>query len=178
MYRATRPHDVQRSVTCECGAGGVRDGSRSILPEHEGQLSGEPVRSLAIKCSACAGLYVAGRGLRMTPPKTVNRPSIHSGSCGKLTTKGPISKLPGIRSTFWMRHEIASTHPPELRVCGVQRWVCVGDSDRPISRRGCRRRRRARLHYPVHILRSGGQLPRRRPARCGAMQPQALPPAS
>jgi hypothetical protein len=69
MYRATRPHDVHRRVTCECGAGGMSDGERSMLPEHEGQLSGEPVRSLAIKCSACAGLYVAGRGLRMTPPK-------------------------------------------------------------------------------------------------------------
>jgi hypothetical protein len=42
-----------------------------MFPEHDGQLSGEPVRSLAIKCSACAGLYVAGRGLRMTSSKTV-----------------------------------------------------------------------------------------------------------
>lgn len=67
-----RPHDVHRSVTCECGAGGVSDGERSIFPEHEGQLSGEPVRSLAIKCSACAGLYVAGRGLRIDSSKTVN----------------------------------------------------------------------------------------------------------
>src|SRR6187401_2379895 len=41
-----------------------------MLPEQDGQLSGEPVRSLAIKCSACAGLYVAGRGLRMTPPNS------------------------------------------------------------------------------------------------------------
>jgi hypothetical protein len=47
----------------------MMDGDRSMFPEHDGQLSGEPVRSLAIKCSACAGLYVAGRGLRMTPPK-------------------------------------------------------------------------------------------------------------
>lgn len=47
------------------------EGDRSIFPEHEGQLRGEPVRSLAIKCSACAGLYVAGRGLRMTSSKTV-----------------------------------------------------------------------------------------------------------
>jgi hypothetical protein len=30
------------------------------------------VRSLAIKCSACAGLYVAGRGLRIDSSKTVN----------------------------------------------------------------------------------------------------------
>ena len=36
-----------------------------MFPEQDGQLSGEPVRSLAIKCSACAGLYVAGRGLRI-----------------------------------------------------------------------------------------------------------------
>lgn len=40
-----------------------------MFPEQEGQLRGEPVRSLAIKCSACAGLYVAGRGLRMTSSK-------------------------------------------------------------------------------------------------------------
>jgi hypothetical protein len=40
-------------------------GLRSILPEHDGQLSGEPFRSLTMRCNACAGLYVAGRGLRM-----------------------------------------------------------------------------------------------------------------
>lgn len=69
MYRATRPHEMHFSVTCECGVGGMIDGERSIFPEQEGQLRGEPVRSLAIKCSACAGLYVAGRGLRMTSSK-------------------------------------------------------------------------------------------------------------
>jgi hypothetical protein len=74
MYRATRPHCVQRSVTCECGAGGVIEGSLSMSPEHDGQLRGDPVRSLAIKCSACAGLYVAGRGLRMSPPVAGNQP--------------------------------------------------------------------------------------------------------
>ena len=68
MYRASRPQFLQRSVTCEYGAGGTAAGLRSMGPEHEGQLSGDPVRSLAIKCSACAGLYVAGRGLRMKPP--------------------------------------------------------------------------------------------------------------
>ncbi len=34
-------------------------------PEQDGQLSGDPVRSLAIRLSAWAGLYVFGRGLRM-----------------------------------------------------------------------------------------------------------------
>lgn len=48
------------------------DGERSMIPEQDGQLSGEPVRSFAIRCSAWAGLYVAGRGLRMTSSKTVN----------------------------------------------------------------------------------------------------------
>ena len=43
-------------------------GSRSIGPEQDGQLSGEPFLSFAIKCSACAGLYVFGRGFRMSPP--------------------------------------------------------------------------------------------------------------
>ena len=41
-------------------------GVRSMAPEHDGQLSGVPVRSLAIRFNACAGLYVAGRGLRIT----------------------------------------------------------------------------------------------------------------
>ena len=47
----------------------MRVGSRSIGPEQDGQLSGEPLRSLAIRCSACAGLYVFGRGLRMNASK-------------------------------------------------------------------------------------------------------------
>lgn len=36
-----------------------------ISPEHDGQLRAEPVLSLTIRCRACAGLNVAGRGLRM-----------------------------------------------------------------------------------------------------------------
>src|SRR3712207_9193778 len=42
-----------------------------MSPEHDGQLRGEPLRSLAIRCSAWAGLYVFGRGLRMSPPRGV-----------------------------------------------------------------------------------------------------------
>ena len=38
-----------------------------MRPEQDGQLSGEPVLSLAMRFSACAGLYVAGRGLRIRP---------------------------------------------------------------------------------------------------------------
>ena len=72
MYRATRPQLVHFRVTCACGGGGVWLGLRSMRPAHEGQLSGDPLRSFEIRCSACAGLYVAGRGLRMYPPK-VNR---------------------------------------------------------------------------------------------------------
>ena len=34
-------------------------------PEQDGQLSGDPVRSLAMRLRAGAGLYVFGRGLRM-----------------------------------------------------------------------------------------------------------------
>jgi hypothetical protein len=70
MYRATRPHARHCSVTCERGGGGKSSGVRSICPEHDGQLSGEPFRSLAIKWSACTGLYVAGRGLRIGPPES------------------------------------------------------------------------------------------------------------
>ena len=37
-------------------------------PEHDGQLNGEPVRSLVMRWSAWAGLYVFGRGFLMSPP--------------------------------------------------------------------------------------------------------------
>jgi len=75
MYRAIRPHVLQRSVTCERGGGGNCRGVRSIGPEHDGQLSGEPVRSFAIRFRACAGLYVAGRGLRIRPsPQQLDSP--------------------------------------------------------------------------------------------------------
>ena len=52
MYRANRPQLVQRSVTCERGGGGISPGSRSMGPEQDGQLNGEPVRSLAMRFSA------------------------------------------------------------------------------------------------------------------------------
>lgn len=66
MYRANRPHARQRSVTWQRGGGGKSVGVRSIWPEQDGQLSGDPVRSLAIRWSACAGLNVAGLGLRIS----------------------------------------------------------------------------------------------------------------
>lgn len=69
MYRARRPQLVHLSVTCECGCGGACAGSRVICPSQLGQLRGSPVRSAAIRCRACAGLYVFGRGLRITPPR-------------------------------------------------------------------------------------------------------------
>jgi hypothetical protein len=46
----------------------VEVGSRMIEPEHDGQLSGEPLLSLVIRWSACAGLYEFGLGLRIPPP--------------------------------------------------------------------------------------------------------------
>jgi hypothetical protein len=52
MYRAKRPQLVQRSVTCERGGGGISPGSRSMGPEQDGQLNGEPVRSLEMRLSA------------------------------------------------------------------------------------------------------------------------------
>jgi hypothetical protein len=69
MYRANLPQLRQRSVTCDRGGGGVCVGSRSMGPEQEGQLSGLPLRSLEMRCSACAGLYVFGRGFLMLPPR-------------------------------------------------------------------------------------------------------------
>ena len=68
MYRATRPHSRHCNVTCERGGGGKSSGVRLICPEQDGQLNGEPFRSFAIRWSACTGLYVAGRGLRIGPP--------------------------------------------------------------------------------------------------------------
>ena len=48
-------------------------GVRSMDPEHDGQLSGVPVRSFAIRFNACAGLYVAGRGLRIQSSSTAKQ---------------------------------------------------------------------------------------------------------
>ena len=59
---------MQRRVTWLRGGGGESPGSFSISPEQEGQESGDPLRSLAIRFNACAGLYEAGRGLRMLSP--------------------------------------------------------------------------------------------------------------
>ena len=56
------------SVTCARGGGGHWSGWRTIWPEQEGQLNAEFVLSFAIRCSACAGLNVAGRGFRMATP--------------------------------------------------------------------------------------------------------------
>jgi hypothetical protein len=69
MYRANLPQFRQRSVTCDRGGGGVCVGSLSIGPEHDGQLSGLPLLSLEMRCRACAGLYVFGRGFLMLPPR-------------------------------------------------------------------------------------------------------------
>lgn len=44
-----------------------------MAPEHEGQDSGDPFRSLAMRFRACAGLYEAGRGLRMDSPEENQR---------------------------------------------------------------------------------------------------------
>jgi hypothetical protein len=49
MYRANLPQLRQRRVTWERGGGGVCVGSRSIGPEHDGQLSGLPLRSLEMR---------------------------------------------------------------------------------------------------------------------------------
>ena len=65
MYFANRPQFVHFSVTWQRGGGGVSSGSRSIEPEQDGHESGVPLRSFAIKFKACAGLYEAGRGLRI-----------------------------------------------------------------------------------------------------------------
>jgi len=43
-------------------------GSRTIFPEHDGQLRGLPLRSFEMSWSAWDGLYVAGRGFRMSSP--------------------------------------------------------------------------------------------------------------
>jgi hypothetical protein len=52
MYFANRPQFVQRSVTWQRGGGGLSFGSRSIEPEQDGQDSGVPLRSFAMRFSA------------------------------------------------------------------------------------------------------------------------------
>lgn len=44
-YRAVLPQVRQRRVTCDIGAGGNCPGSRSMVPEQDGQLSAAPERS-------------------------------------------------------------------------------------------------------------------------------------
>ena len=51
-YLAVRPQFLQRSVTCDAGGGGAWSGSRSIVPEQDGQLGGVPWRSLLMRFSA------------------------------------------------------------------------------------------------------------------------------
>jgi len=58
-------------------------GVRSIAPEHDGQLSGEPVLSLEIRFSACAGLKVTGLGFRICPPQQQCSPD--TDLCGLYT---------------------------------------------------------------------------------------------
>ena len=54
MYRAKRPQFVHVSVTCDRGGGGQHEGSRSIDPEHDGQLKAVPpeLRGAAFKAGA------------------------------------------------------------------------------------------------------------------------------
>ena len=85
MYRANRPQLRHRSVTCDRGGGGLLVGSRSIGPEHEGQLSGRPLRSLEMRWSAWAGLYVFGRGFLMLPPDDVPQVALGREPCVKVT---------------------------------------------------------------------------------------------
>jgi hypothetical protein len=74
MYRAIRPHSLQRNVTWLRGGAGTSLGVRSIGPEQDGQLNDVPVRSFAMRFRACAGLYVAGRGLRIYLSSTTDCP--------------------------------------------------------------------------------------------------------
>lgn len=96
MYRATRPHPTHVSVTCVRGGGGAIPGSRSIEPEQDGQLSGSPLRSLAIRWRACAGLYELGLGFRIRSPSVClsgpTRWPLRRCCCPKLNPKGRKSK--------------------------------------------------------------------------------------
>lgn len=68
MYRAKRPQLEHFNVTWARGGGGAAAGSLWIGPAHDGQLSDSPARSDAIRCRAWAGLYVLGRGFRISTP--------------------------------------------------------------------------------------------------------------
>ena len=64
-------------------------GSRTIEPAQEGQLSGVPARSFAIRCSACAGLYEFGRGFRIPTPVGVRDPRSYERAAGSLRKSNP-----------------------------------------------------------------------------------------
>lgn len=81
-------------------------GSRTMSPEHDGQLSGMPFRSCEISWSACAGLYVAGRGLRIESSR-VNHGAIRP-------ERAPIQHGPGGLGP-------PSFYPPQIRRFAQQR---------------------------------------------------------
>ena len=90
------------------------------------------MRSLAIKCSACAGLYVAGRGLRMTSSKTVNPTQLAGRPVLKTNHLGPHIQVAHIdirrgrtRPHAWSascRTLAARRLPSELRVSEMECW--------------------------------------------------------
>jgi len=83
-------------------------------PEQDGQLSGDPVRSLEMRLRAWAGLYVFGRGLRMgTSWGFDDAPGADSPTaCSKLTVPDPKSK--------WSRRLRKTT-----RVCAIAAGISL-----------------------------------------------------
>ncbi len=134
IYRANRPQRVHFSVTWDFGGGGMRVGSRSIGPEQDGQLSGEPLRSLAIRCSACAGLYVFGRGLRMNaskesvrarPDDPAHRLSLKSNRSWRGPSARPVPRANGRARPGWRRTRRADLYTAS---CGKRSGGRVGAS--------------------------------------------------
>lgn len=119
-------------------------------------MRGSPVRSLAMRCSACAGLYVAGRGFLMRGPPGLERFRCGGGYAAaayKVTTNACKSKCCidlhtslDTRSVRRRRRHPALTATPFLR----QRPVHARESGRetvtPYNARS-----------PASVVRSGGR---------------------
>ena len=110
-----------------------------MAPEQDGQESGKPLRSLAMRFKAWAGLYEAGRGLRMYSPEETQRAVIQPGAhrrsrlktnrdrvkpevAGPAFGKSPVQALASGSSRIFLRHSagpVSWTFSPEASTATV-----------------------------------------------------------
>lgn len=134
-----RPHEAQVSVTCDRGGGGTCIGSRSNEPDpHDGQLRGDPLRSVAMRWRAWAGLYVAGRGLRIKSSLSDSSPYTAGSATGRFRHPvqlhpcqslgaqivRPVKPHASDRSNRPSRRNVAWSAPSTLSTRGVDEVLC------------------------------------------------------